>query len=138
MKIERKSKILIRLSKFFLPFIIGFSVIISVGLFINENLQLKFWSLISAYFFPPLGKETIIPSGILFGVNPIVMALAIAFVDIIVALFLVWNYDLAKKITVIGKFITKFESIGKKSSNLLVSYFLSWFHFKDPVVLLVQ
>jgi uncharacterized membrane protein len=114
---EKNSKILINILKFFLPFIIGLSILLSVGVFIIENLQLRYWSLISAYFFPPLGKETIIPSGILLGIDPLVMALSIAFVDIIVALFLVWNYDLAKKIPIIGKFITKVESIGRKSSN---------------------
>ena len=41
------------------------------------------------------------------------MALSIAFVDIVVALFLVWNYDLAKKIPIIGRFIIKIETKGK-------------------------
>jgi uncharacterized membrane protein YdjX (TVP38/TMEM64 family) len=45
------------------------------------------------------------------------MALSIAFVDIIVALFLVWNYDLAKKIPLIGNFIDKIEKIGKNTSS---------------------
>ncbi len=103
--------------KFILPFIIGISVILSMGVFILENIQLRYWSLISGYFFPPLGKETIIPAGIISGINPLIMALSIAFVDIIVALFLVWNYDLAKKIPVIGNFIDKIEKIGKNTSS---------------------
>jgi uncharacterized membrane protein len=45
------------------------------------------------------------------------MALTIAFVDIIIALFLLWNYDLAKKIPLIGKFMIKVENIGKSSSD---------------------
>jgi uncharacterized membrane protein len=112
----RYNKIL-PLIKFILPIILGFIVFIFVGLFIIENIQFKYWSLISGYFFPPLGKETIIPAGIISGINPIIMALSIAFVDIIVALFLVWNYDLAKKIPLIGKFIEKIEKIGKTTSN---------------------
>ena len=71
-----------------------------------------------AYFFPPLGKESVIPIGVSGGeltipiinqhivvpsIYPLVMALTIAFVDIIVALFLLWNYDLAKKIPLVGK-----------------------------------
>jgi len=70
-----------------------------------------------AYFFPPLGKESIIPIGVSGGeitiplynqqiivtsINPLIMALTIAFIDIVVALFLVWNYDLAEKIPIIG------------------------------------
>jgi uncharacterized membrane protein len=103
--------------KFLLPFIIGIFVLTIVGLFLVGNFQIKFWSLISGYFFPPLGKETIIPAGIIAGINPLIMALSIAFVDIIVALFLVWNYDLAKKIPLIGNFIDKIEKVGKKTSS---------------------
>jgi uncharacterized membrane protein len=43
--------------------------------------------------------------------------LSIAFVDIIVALFLVYNYDLAKKIPFVGKFIVRIEKIGRSSSD---------------------
>ncbi len=117
MDIKIESKILIRLAKFFAPFMIGLGVVGSIGLLLDGGLQLKFWSLISGYFFPPLGKETIIPGGILAGIDPLVMALSIAFVDIIVALFLVWNYDFAKKVPLIGHFIAKVETIGRKSSS---------------------
>jgi uncharacterized membrane protein len=103
--------------KFILPFIIGISVLLIIGVFVLENIKLRYWSLISGYFFPPLGKETIIPAGIISDINPLIMALSIAFVDIIVALFLVWNYDLAKKIPLIGNFIDKIEKIGKKTSS---------------------
>ncbi len=111
MRVE--SKPLIRLAKFFVPFIIGFGVIGTIGLIIEENLRIKYWPLVTGYFFPPLGKETIIPSGVLVGIDPILMALSIAFVDIIVALFLIWNYNLAKKIPIIGKFMIKVEEKGK-------------------------
>ena len=110
---KEKSQLPNRLAKFFAPIILGIGVVGSVGFLLEESIRIKFWPLITAYFFPPLGKESVIPSGILLGVNPIVMALSIAFVDVIVALFLVWNYDLAKKIPLIGKFITKVEEKGK-------------------------
>ena len=45
------------------------------------------------------------------------MALSIAFVDIVVALFLLWNYDFAKKIPIIGNFMDKVEKIGRSSSD---------------------
>jgi uncharacterized membrane protein len=41
------------------------------------------------------------------------MALAVAYIDIIVALFLVWNYDIAKQIPFVGQFIIKVEEKGK-------------------------
>ena len=101
------------LIKFIFPIALGFSVFYLVGILINESLSYKYWSLIGGYFFPPLGKESIIPIGIGLGIHPIVMALSIAFVDIVVALFLLWNYDFAKKIPFVGKFMIKVESKGK-------------------------
>ena len=117
MNIKPNSKSSIRFCKFFIPFIIGFGVVGTIGFLLNEGLRIKYWPLITGYFFPPLGKETIIPGGIVAGIDPLLMALSIAFVDVIVALFLIWNYDFAKKIPLIGKFMAKVEDIGKKSSN---------------------
>jgi uncharacterized membrane protein len=117
MNIKFERDVILSLIKIISPVIIGFSVLITVGLLMVGNFQIKYWSLISGYFFPPLGKETIIPAGVISGINPLIMALSIAFVDIIVALFLVWNYDLAKKIPLIGSFIDKIEKIGKKTSS---------------------
>lgn len=117
MDIKLESKTLSRLTKFLVPIIVGFGVVGTIGFLLGKSLQLKYWSLVTGYFFPPLGKETIIPGGILAGINPLLMALSIAFVDIIVALFLVWNYDLAKKIPLVGKFMIKVENIGKTSST---------------------
>ncbi|MFO7677631.1 MAG: small multi-drug export protein [Thermoplasmatota archaeon] len=128
MNASSKDKKYVRLLKFFVPFILGFGVLGIWWLF-DDTIHI-IWPLIVAYFFPPFGKETIIPLGIGLlkegltipllnihvqpvSVNPISIALAIAFVDVIVALFLVWNYDLAKKIPLIGKFIIKIEEKGK-------------------------
>lgn len=118
--------------KFILPFIIGLAVVYIVGMVLPANSTYKYWALVAAYFFPPFGKETIIPIGIYGGeipvpfsndimvitpINPVIMALSIAFVDIIVALFLMWNYDLAKQIPFVGKFMQKVEILGKRSSS---------------------
>lgn len=128
MNINLKSKLLIGLTKFFTPIVLGFGVYSIWGLLSDE--LAKIWPLLIAYFFPPFGKETVIPLGVgvlnkgltipllnikvdPVSVNPISMALAVAFIDIIVALFLVWNYDLAKKIPLVGNFIIKVEEKGK-------------------------
>ena len=125
-------KIIIGLSKFFLPFVIGVLGILSLYLIVDEESVGKLLFLMFAYLFPPLGKESIIPIGVSGGeitipfinqyivvpaINPLLMALTIAFVDIVVALFLLWNYDLAKKIPLIGKFMIKVENIGRSSSD---------------------
>jgi uncharacterized membrane protein len=123
-----ETNFLVRLAKFFIPFILGFGMYGIWGLLSNE--LSKIWPLLIAYFFPPFGKETIIPLGVgvlkeglsvplinlhvdPVSINPISMALSVAFIDIVIALFLVWNYDLAKKIPIIGKFMIKVEEKGR-------------------------
>jgi len=127
-----KSEKTLRIAKFFVPFILGFGVY-GIWWLLSSELS-KIWPLIIAYFFPPFGKETIIPLGIGVldkglnipllnlhveptSINPISMALSIAFIDIVVALFLVWNYDLAKKIPIIGKFMIKVEEKGNTAEE---------------------
>ena len=117
MELKINSKYLKGFLKFILPIIVGLIVIGTIGFLMDESLRIKYFPLITAYFFPPLGKESVIPTGVLAGIHPVVIALSIAFVDIIIALFLVWNYDLAKKVPLIGKFIEKIEELGKSSSN---------------------
>lgn len=115
--VMKKTLIILPISKFIIPIIIGIGTFGTIGLMISEQLRGIYWSLISAYFLPPLGKESVIPTGIAFGFHPILLALSIAFVDIVVALFLVWNYELAIKIPLIGRFMKKVEQIGQVSSG---------------------
>jgi uncharacterized membrane protein len=118
MKTTLKSKFLLQLTKLLAPVILGFGVFAIIGLLLEEEIWIKFWPLVTGYFFPPLGKESIIPTGVLvFGINPILMALSVAFVDIVVALFLLWNYDLAKKIPFVGPFMIKVEEKGKTAGK---------------------
>jgi hypothetical protein len=119
------------LIKFFLPFLIAALGLLIIWFLVEEESATKLLILMTIYFIPPLGKESIIPIGVAGGeitipfvnttmhvpaINPLIMALSIAFVDIVVALFLVWNYDLAKKIPLLGRFMIKVETIGKTSS----------------------
>ena len=127
-----QSELMIRVIKFFLPFIIAGLGILLLYFIVDPSCSGKLFLLMFAYFIPPLGKESVIPIGVTGGeltipffsetvvvprIDPLLMALTIAFVDIVVALFLVWNYDLAKKIPLIGRFMNKIESIGRSSSE---------------------
>jgi uncharacterized membrane protein len=86
-------------------------------------------ALMLGYFFPPFGKESIIPIGVSSGeftvpiinhhiviqkINPLLMALSIAFVDIVTGIFLLWNYDFAKLIPIVGPWMEKVEKSGGK------------------------
>ncbi len=64
------------------------------------------------YFFPPLGKESVILMGIGLNYHPLVVVTVIVFCDIMVALFLMYNYDLLKLIPVLGKWVDKVETKG--------------------------
>jgi len=126
-KPEKKSKGII-LAQFFIPWLIALCEISLLYLLLDNKtfVTLGFW--MTVYFFPPFGKETVIPFGMsgeeisaavpffnpktLVALDPLLIALCIASIDIIVGLFLVWNFDFAKKIPLLGKYITKFESKG--------------------------
>lgn len=120
---EKKSRG-IMLAQFFIPWGIALVEISMLFLFLDWDTfrTLGFWMTI--YFFPPLGKESVIPAAIglsevsgmpgwLVSIDPLLIALAIASIDIIVGLFLIWNFDFAKKIPILGKFIIRFESKGQ-------------------------
>ncbi len=121
-RLERKSRG-IMIIQFFLPWVIALCEALLLWVFLDDKTfrTLGFWMTI--YFFPPLGKESVIPAAIglaeipqmpdwIVSIDPLLIALAIASIDIIVGLFLVWNFDFAKKIPVLGKFIIRLESKG--------------------------
>jgi len=124
--------IAIRILQFFLPFVISGLGLAILYVTVDPSLIGKLYLLMTVYFFPPLGKESVIPIGISGGwitvplssnqvyvppIDPMVMALSIAFVDIMVALFLVWNYDLVKKIPLLGTVVEKVERAGKGTAS---------------------
>ena len=126
-KPEKKSRGII-LAQFFVPWLIALVVIACLYVFlpIDTFATLGFWMLV--YFFPPFGKESVIPLAIagdrlegtvpfeypdiFVPIDPWLIALAVAFLDIIAGLFLVWNFDFTKKIPILGRWIRKLESKG--------------------------
>jgi uncharacterized membrane protein len=126
-KPEKKSRGII-LAQFFVPWMIALLVIACLYIFLSTDTfaTLGFWMLV--YFFPPFGKESVIPLAIagdrlegtvpfeypdiFVPIEPWLIALAVAFLDIIAGLFLIWNFDFAKKIPLLGRWIRRFESKG--------------------------
>ena len=69
--------------KFFLAPIILFLGIGILFLILDLAAFLLIGGFMIAYFFPPLGKESVIPMGIAAGIHPILISLVVAFLDMI-------------------------------------------------------
>jgi len=100
------------LLKFFSPFLMTVGYFILLSLIMTQKAFLNLSSLMILYFIPPLGKESVIPMGIGMGLHWSILAFSIAFVDIVVCLFLIWNFDLAKKLPFIGSGIKRVQLKG--------------------------
>lgn len=70
--------------------------------------------LMGLYFLPPLGKESIIPMGVGLGIHPATIAFSVAFIDIVVGLFIALNFDLFKKTPFLGGYVDMVERKGEK------------------------
>ena len=80
------------LLKFFSPFLMTVGYFILLKTFMDERVFLELSGLMFLYFVPPMGKESVIPIGIAQGIPWATLAFSIAFVDIVVCLFLIWNF----------------------------------------------
>lgn len=105
--------VLMAMVKFFTPFMVGFAGIGLLFFTLNQGTFLTLARWMVLYFLPPLGKESVIPAAITIdGLDWWLVALTIAFIDIVVGLFLAWNFDIAKRIPLIGAFIRRLETKG--------------------------
>ena len=96
----------IAMTKFALPFTFG-AALVGVHLLFGAEHYEKIYPLMAAHFLPPLGKESIIPIAIVSGLNPMGVALTVAGMDSIVALFVIWNFDLICKTPIFGSILKK-------------------------------
>jgi hypothetical protein len=67
-----------------------------------QALFLPMLGLLAAYLLPPAGKETVIPIGIALGIPWWYMAFAVVMIDMVTALFMALNFDLAYRIPIAG------------------------------------
>ncbi len=120
---EFYDKIWGRLFLFFFPFLIGFSFI-GLLFLILRDVNNVFWIIapaLVAYFFPPFGKESVIPVTVVALKNTLdpvtyvfLVSGSIAFIDIINSYFLMWNFYIVKKIPVLGEWIDDFQTYGAR------------------------
>jgi uncharacterized membrane protein len=87
--------------------------LLALALAFGRETMLAIAGLMLIYELPPAGKETVIPAGILLGYPWWAVAASIALVDVWVALFMVWNFDLAERIPVLGPWVRRFIAGGR-------------------------
>ncbi|WP_292365155.1 MULTISPECIES: small multi-drug export protein [unclassified Methanoculleus] len=103
--------------KLVLPFIIALAIFAALYLIEPYQQFLVISGLLAAYFVPPAGKESIIPIAIVMGYPWWLVTLAIVLLDVAVSLFVVWNFDLALKIPLIGRLLESGMAAGRNYTD---------------------
>jgi len=103
----------IALAKLLIPFAIAGATVLFFLLFLPEELG-KYVTVFSVYTFAPIvGMIAVIPTGLGLGISPEALIAFIVYTDAVLALFLVWNFDYARKIPGLGKLVERVEEQGE-------------------------
>jgi len=125
----------IALVKLLLPFGIAGATVAFLWLFLPEMFG-KYVTVFGVYSFMPLiGTLTVVPTGLGLGIPPVPLIAFIIFTDAVLAMFLVWNFDYAKKIPGLGKLV---ERVGESGEQALQKY--KWakrFGFIGVIILVI-
>jgi len=120
MTVREKIKIVnqmnkIALAKVIIPLAVACALMIFL-LLLGSEIFGKYLAVFSVYSFMPIvGTVTSIPTGLGLGIPPVSLISFITFTDAVFALFLVWNFDYAKKIPGIGGLVERVEESGEKA-----------------------
>ncbi|MCD6456797.1 MAG: small multi-drug export protein [Methanophagales archaeon] len=105
----------IALAKLVIPFCFAGAMVIFFW-FAGQEIYTKYATVFSIYSFMPLGGAVAaIPAGLALGIPPVGLISFIIFTDAVLSLFLVWNFDYAKKIPGLGKLVERAEENGEKA-----------------------
>jgi uncharacterized membrane protein len=107
-----------RIFRISIPFLLGVPYLLILLFFLPYELWLAHGGLLIAYILPPAGKESVIPIGIALGLPWWLMTISISLMDILAAIFMALNFDIALKIPVVGRWIRKFITNGKEFFGL--------------------
>lgn len=99
--------------KFILPLAVIPAVFAVIYLIEPYQQFLILSGLLAAYFVPPAGKESIIPIAVMMGYPWWLVTLVIFLLDVAVSLFVVWNFDLALKIPLVGRLLEGGMTVGR-------------------------
>lgn len=99
--------------KISVPFLLCGAFLAVVRLLLPAEQWLLLFGMMVAYVVPPLGRETIIPVGILLGLPWWLVAFSLAFLDFAGGLFMAWNFPLVLRIPYVGPWIQRFMAAGR-------------------------
>ncbi len=97
-----------------LPFAVLTVYLVILYIAFEPGLFWKFGALGLAYLFPPAGKESVIPLMVVAGIPWWLAAFSIALFDVLGALFITWNFQLALRIPLLGPWIERFMISGRQ------------------------
>lgn len=103
----------IALAKLIIPFCIAGAAALFFKFFVDPEMYQNYAAVLGSYSFPIGGALAAIPAGLTL--PPVAFISFVVFTDAVLALFLVWNFDYAKKIPGIGKLVEKAEESGEKA-----------------------
>ena len=86
---------------------------------LDVALKLLIWGVLYFFAIPGFDQNTLILSAQTFGINPYVMAVNLGIQDVIIGVFLCMNFDIVKKVPILGKLMTEVENVGK---NMLAEH----------------
>jgi uncharacterized membrane protein len=103
----------IKLAKFLIPWALGGATGLFLWLVVPADFG-NYMTVFSVYSFVPLlGTLSVVPTGLRLGISPVPLIAFIIWTDAILALFLVWNFDYAKKIPGLGKLVERVSERGE-------------------------
>ena len=104
-----------KLAKFLIPWALGVLTLLFIWLIFPEDFG-NYITVFSVYSFVPLfGTISVVPTGLRLGIPPVPLIAFIIWTDAILALFLVWNFDYAKKIPGLGKLVERVNDTGERA-----------------------
>jgi len=104
-----------RVAQLLTPFVLASLYVLLLFLILDPRAFQLILGAMLTYLLSPLGVEIVIPTTILVlggdAFQASVAILSIVLVDVFIALFFFWNFDLAEKIPLMGRFIRRTERI---------------------------
>jgi uncharacterized membrane protein len=113
-EVRRMNKI--ALAKLLIPWGLAGATTLILWFFLPPDMFSKYATVFSIYsFIPIIGTLSVVPAGLGLGIHPVPLISFIIVTDAILALFLVWNFDYAKKVPGLGKLVVRVGESGEKA-----------------------